>query len=354
MIKVDNIYGIDRDFVPSIKDENPYLNTISKAIELSKSSDVISLSPGTYDPYHIKSSTNVFELTIIGSGSNSICPQSSYEGFFDLTFENVKIDNMEIISSSSNFTFRDTKFTTLNVMQLGRYSKNIGDIHQTYIVFDRCKFGYNYQIILNDGNYVISFKSCEITGKIPIVFARKGSLILNISSTDFSNSILMNRNCMAEIHHSCCNFNCPIYQGKETLVQTKDYLFNISPSVTTTEFFERERSSSTLAVPDIDLLYNKSENDQNNEKLLRELRGAIMLNSDTYPVLDVHKYTKLIVNNGSEILTLNLPEDSENGHILTIYSNSNVIINKVKYTNKIIKLAWIFGHGWWTFPPEIL
>lgn len=353
MIKVDNVYGIDRDLVPSLNDDNQYLNTISKAIELSKSGDVISLSPGTYDPYHITSKTTNFELKIIGTGSNSICPQSSYEGFFDMSFENMRIDNMEITSSSSNFSFRDVKFTTLNTMQLKKYNKNIGEIHQTYIIFDRCKFNYNYQIILNDGNYVISFKSCEITGKLPIIFARKGSLTLNISSTDFEYSILMNKDCMAEIHHSCCNFNCPIYQGKETLVYTKDYLFNISPTSTSNELFERERSMSTLIIPEVNLNFSKGESEQNNDMIIRELRGAIMINSDEYPVLDVHKYTKLVVNTGKEPLTLNLPKDSENGHILTIYSESNVTIGKITHTSKVIKLAWIFGYGWWLFPPGI-
>ena len=280
MIKVDTIYGVD-----IIEDGNvPYysdipLKTLTKAIEISKSGDIISLLPSTHEPFQIRSKTTHFELKIIGSGNNTLCPQSAFEGFFDISYENIKIESCYIKSSSSNFNFKDVKFVTMNTIILEAYHENKSEDPRTHIIFERCKFDYNFQIIIKNGNYVLSFKSCEIKGKIPLVFAKRGDITIKISNTDFENPILMNVDCVAEIQYTCCNFTCPIYNGKETLLYTKDNMIG------STSPFERERSVINY---DKGGCYETSPNSENKPKIdkknsieyLREFYGAIMINSD--------------------------------------------------------------------------
>lgn len=357
MLKVDAIYGVD-----NIEDgNNPCysdipLKTLTKAIEISNSGDIISLMPGTHESFEIRSKTTHFELKIIGCGNNTICSQSAFEGFFDISYENMKIDSFYIKSSSSNFNFKDIKFVSMNTMYLEAYHENKSEDPRTHIIFDRCKFDHNFQIIIKNGNYVLSFKSCEFKGKIPLVYAKRGDITIKVSNTDFENPILMNVDCVAEIQHTCCNFNCPIYNGKETLVYTKDNIIGLSPH------FEKANSGNNY---DKSGLYDECDsslgnaeyvksNKKNNIEYLHELYGAIMVNSNEIEELPLHKYTKLVVNNGNAPLVIKLPKEAENGHIITIYSEGQLIIGENIYNSGYLKLGWIYPNGWWIFPNEII
>lgn len=331
MLRVDTIYGNDEN--------KECYKTLSKAIDVSKSGDSISLSPGTYESFKVISKTTNFELKILGSGLNTVCSQSNYDGFFDICYENLKIDMCNIISSSSNFVFRDIKFISMNTINLSGYENTLNENPRTFIVFDKCSFGYNYQIIITGGNYVIAFKNCTINGKIPLIFAKKGEVIVKISNTDFEYPIMMNKNSMVEIQHTCCNFTCPIYQGKECLVYTKDNIYNSSPEI-------RERSTSTIG----HYSPENKKSGETDEEYERELYAAILMNSDDVDELLIHKYTKLVVNKGKTLLSLSLPIETNNGHILLIYSDGPVEVNKSIYDERCIKIAWIYDHGWIKLP----
>ena len=357
MIKVDAIYGIDtNEEVDNYYYSDIPLKTLTKAIEVSKSGDVISLMPGTHEPFNIRAKTSHFELKIIGCGNNTICSQSAFEGFFDISYENLKIDTCYIISSSSNFNFKDVKFVSMNTMHLEAYHENKSEDPRTHIVFDRCKFDHNFQIIIKNGNYVLSFKSCEIKGRIPLVYAKRGDITIKVSNTDFENPILLNVDCVAEIQHTCCNFTCPIYNGKETLIYTKDNIMGSSPP------FERTRSSSNYDKGGYDenteiIPINEDQlktNKKKNIEYLRELYGAIMVNSDELEELPLHRYTKLVVNQGNTPLTIKLPKETDNGHIITIYSYGPLIIGENTYKPGYVRLGWIYPNGWWLFPTETI
>lgn len=328
MIKVDTIYGNDNS-----EEEPRVMKTLKNAIKVSKSGDTISLMPGSYDPFQIRSKKTNFELKIIGSGSNTICHESNFEGFFDLSYENLKIDTCNITSSSSNFLFKDIKFIAMNNIHLSEYN---GDNSKNYIIFERCRFEHNFQIIILGGSYVISFKSCEIMGKIPLIFAKKGELIIRISNTDFETPILFNKDCIVEIQHTCCNFTCPIYQGRESLIISRDNLYG-SPSLSQINGLLNKREGS-----DGSLTCNVNE-DINYQK---EFYGGILIKSDDFPELQAHKYTKVIFNNGSIPLTVKLSEEAENGHIITICSFSKIIVDEIEYDEKMIKFAYIYDYGW--------
>lgn len=326
MLRVDTIYGDD--------DNLECFKTIGKAIEISKTGDTISLMPGTYDSFQIRSKTTNFELKIQGSGFNTVCSQSNFEGFFDITYENLKIDISSISASSSNFIFREVKFVNFNTMNLSSFHSILNENIHNYIVFERCTFGRNFQIIVNNGDYVISFKSCSISGKIPLIFAKSGTVTIKISNTDFEYPILMNKNAFVEIQHTCCNFNCPIYQGKESLIYTKDTLSSFSP-------LERERSVSNT------FEHIKGGDNIEYEK---ELYAAIVIDSDNDEEIPIHKYTKLVVNTGTSLLYVKFPLEAPNGHIVLIYSKGPIEVKGTIYDERIIKYAWIYDHGWLKLP----
>lgn len=331
MIKVDTIYGIDDS-----EEIVPILKTLKKAIKISKSGDIISLMPGSYDPFQIRSMNSKFELKIAGSGSNTICHQSTFEGFFDFCYENLKLDSCNIISSSSNFSFRDIKFMAMNTINFSQYSDSIDNETKTYITFERCRFEHNFQIIILSGNYVISFKSCEIAGKIPLIFAKRGELVMRLSNTDFENPILFNKDCIVEIQYTCCNFTCPIYQGKESLIISKDSLYG-SPNL-----FNKRLNNSPASLVSDEPLTNKSDN----VEYQKEFYGAILIKSDDFSELEANKYTKVIFNTGNLPLTIKLPKEADNGHIITICSLSEIIINDEIYNERNIRFAYIYECGW--------
>lgn len=324
MLNVDSIYGDDNNL--------DCFKTLTKAIDVSKTGDTISLMPGTYDSFQIRSKTTNFELKFQGSGFNTVCSQSNFEGYFDITYENLKMDVCSINSSSSNFVFRDVKFVNFNTMNLSSYSSIINDNPHNYIVFEKCTFGRNFQILVGGGDYIISFKSCNISGKIPLIFAKQGSVTVKLSNIDFDYPVLMNKNAYVEIQHTCCNFTCPIYQGKESLVYTKDGLTSSSP---------HERSAS--------IIFEQVKGGENID-YEKELYAAIVINSNETEEIPIHKYTKLIVNNGNSLLYVSFPHETNNGHIVTIYSSSPVEIKGVIYDERIIKYAWIYDHGWIKLP----
>lgn len=348
MIKVDTIYGNDID-----ENDNNTLRTLTKAMEISKTGDSISLMPGNYDSFSIKSITTNFELKIIGSGANTVCPQSTFEGFFDFTYENLKIDNCDIKSNSSNFIFRDVKFASMNTIQLSGYNESKNNNSKTYIVFEKCRFNHNFQIIILSGSYVISFKSCEIAGKIPLIFAKKGEVTIRMSNTDFESPILLNKESICEIQYTCCNFTCPIYQGKEVLVISKDNIYNATPTIP-----GRPQSLSILGSGSSDEMSDSEFKDKSGSiNKDREFYGGIVCNSDDFGEIPAHKYTKVIYNKGTNPLFVKLPKIVDNGHILKIISKSPILIDIPieDHDNKsvgVLDLVWIYPNGWLKIPSK--
>lgn len=370
MIHVDTSYGIDTDYIEGKNIYDNTFKTLTQAIKISKTGDSILLMPGTYEPPEIKSRTNHFELKITGSGNNTISSQTSFEGFFNFSYENLKVDNVLIKSTSSNFTFKDVSFISLCTIQLETYHDNKSEDHRTHIIFDRCLFNHNFQIIIESGSYVLSFKSCTIKGKIPLVYAKRGDITIKLSNTDFEYPILSNKDCVAEIQHISCNFTCPIYKGKETLVYTKDILLSVSPlqergrSISSAVLIEKgiksydEDIDGDLEDIDAPMLERKSSLSKthqinNTNRYQRELYAAIIMDSDEFEELPVHKFTKLVVNKGMSPLTIKLPKEAENGHQVEIFSDGPIIIGTSTYNDKYLKLSWIYSYGWWFHPVKL-
>jgi hypothetical protein len=319
---------------------NNEFQTLSKAIEVSKSGDNISVSPGSYEPIQINSKITPFELKIEGSGMNTICSQFIFDGFFDFTFQNLKIENINMTTSSSNFNFYDVKFITMNKIILNSYKDILGEDPRTTIIFEKCRFGNNFQIELLSGSYVISFKSCEFKGIIPTIYAKKGEINVKISNTDFEESFLYNKNAIVEIQHTSCNFNCPIYKGKECLVYTKDNICgSTTPLISNLFLFNEKKEKENSEI--------KEEKEWDHEK--KELYGAITINSEDYNNLKLHEYTKFVKILGCSPVNIFLPKSASNGHLIEIYTEAVIFIDDQEYHNRIIKIRWIYGDGWFFY-----
>jgi hypothetical protein len=343
MIKVDAIYGDDNSEDVS----NVPLKSLVTAIEKCKSGDTIFLQHGTYEDFQITSSKNIFELTMSGVGNNSICVSSSFNGFFDINYNDIKIDSFKINSHSSNFRFKNVRFVTLNVMDLYDFENVLCGNSKTYITFENCRFDYNFQITVHSGDYNISIKSCEITGKLPLIYAKKGDITLRISNTDFEHSLLKVGKVNAEIQHIGCNFppDIPLYIGNECIVKTRDNNFINTPLPNSiSQLFGRVRSDSNINEP-------KDKGSQNesisSSVYLKELYGAISISSNDFEELEANRYTKIIHVKDNGIFNITLPKEADNGHILTIISELKYItVDNIKYTNRIIIFGWIYDYGW--------
>lgn len=342
MFKVDTICGDDNSEDSSII---PF-KTLTHAIDVSKSGDIIMLQPGTYEDFQLNSKKNIFELTLSGIGHNSICVSSIFNGYFDVNYNDVKVDSFKIESSSSKFRFKNVRFVTLNVMELDKFEGKIGDSSKVYITFEGCRFDHNFQIIINGGDYVLTFKSCEISGKIPLIYAKKGDVTVKISNTDFEHTLMKVGRATSEIQHISCNFppDIPIFTGNECLIKSRDIVYGQTPlSSSNSGYFGRVRSDSLL----FDGKEKGPESLADSESYQKELYGAISINSDDCEELSAHKYTRLIHVKGTGSLTIILPDNADNGHMITIVSEvPHIIINRIKYTERSFIMGWIYDYGW--------
>ncbi len=218
MYYVDIINGNDEN-------DDSYENTfqsLSRAVDFSKSGDTIILKPGTYDPVDITSTTKAFELKIKGSGNNTLCNEFAFSGYFDITFEDVLLESIKIKSSSSNFYFKNVKFAGGYSIQIDLYEPILGDEPRNCFVFEGCRFERNFQLELKSGNHIISIKSSEIKPGIPLIVCKNIGLDVKLTNINFEKPILFNKKSYVEIQHTGCNFNCPLFQGDDVIIYTKD------------------------------------------------------------------------------------------------------------------------------------
>lgn len=218
MYYVDIINGNDEN-------DDSYENTfqsLSRAIDVSKSGDTVILKPGTYDPVDISSTTKAFELKIKGSGNNTLCNEFSFFGYFDITFEDIILESIKIKSSSSNFYFKNVKFAGGYSIQIDSYEQILGDEPRNCFVFEGCRFEKNFQLELKSGNHIISIKSSEIKPGIPLILCKSVGIDVKLTNINFERPILFNKKSYVEIQHTGCNFNCPLFQGDDVIIYTKD------------------------------------------------------------------------------------------------------------------------------------
>lgn len=330
-IIVDSISGKDdrRD-----NEDMPYL-TLDKAIEISKSGDIIKISSGTYNPIQLFSKTKPFEITIVGSGFNSICNKFVFDGLFDVTFKDLKIDSLVMNTFNSNFKFINCKFTARNEMTLDKSDIPFEQYKEaTYMSFEGCIFDSNFQMKLESSKFHIAIKSCEIRhSTIPLIYTRNGELNLKLNIVNLEIPILKNSKAYVEIQYTCCNFMCPLYSGSECVTYTKDTIYSVSPQVITQSQFIIDN--------------DKCKGDNNDEV---DIYRAVALNTDRFPQrLLIHKYTHVFRIFGKNPAFLILPPETElqNGYRLEIFSEVPFVeINNVKYSKRHIILIWIYGDGW--------
>ena len=124
--------------------------------------------PGTHDSIDISSFTKHFELKLKGSGSNTICSKLVFNGFFDLTFEDMLVENMIIwvkafIHKTYNYIYGyesleflgdkicSTKFTIYTVVKYPRLTPTeLSEYHNQYMSSD-------HQWYLSDDLHLLSF-----------------------------------------------------------------------------------------------------------------------------------------------------------------------------------------------------
>ena len=272
--------------------------------------------------------------------------------------------------------------TKRHVIEIKKFERTLGDEHRTCFIFDNCKFENNFQITIIDGNHIISVKSCEMRGNIPLILCKNAGVDVKLTNLNFDIPILFNKNSYVEIQHTGCNFTCPLFKGKEenTLVYTKDnyqspQIDNLKMYSSPYEFTENKSnqiSQGSQLTQLIEILSGEgkgSERDTrdlisaieslkiiiDNDREERENFGGIELDS-TMPMfrfLKVHKYTKFIRIKGNNSVTLVLPKDPINGHLLEIYTDAVVIIDDIEYHNKLIRIRWTVNGGYFFYPTDL-
>lgn len=324
--------------------------TLDKAIEMSNSGDYIELKPGNYNGVKIESKIRPFELIIKGSGIQTICNTFIFDGLFDITFEKIKLENINLITKLSNFTFCRCKFTARNEMLLEKFLSELdnntsnNEDNKTFIVFENCIFDYNFQIKITSGSYIVEIKNCQIRkSTIPLIFAKKGELVLKLSAINMENTILKNTKALVEIQYTCCIFTCPLYSGSDCLVISKDNTYSMSPIVYPTQFIH-----SSSEIKSDNLLNEENYNSTNLDE--RDTFRAISLDTDIFPnTLKIHKYTRILRLKGSNPIDILLPNtlNLQNGYSLLIFSEIPYIkIDNKKYTAKKLTIYWILNEGW--------
>lgn len=365
MIRVDTVYGNDNDEITSQNGDEKLYKTLDKAITVSKSGDTISLPPGIFDTFNISSKTTNFELKFSGSGNNSVCSGAIFNGFFDITIENVKCDSIEIKSSTSHFNFRNVRFVNMNMIELYPYpgipdNSPEGTQKTVYITFEKCRFDHNFQIVLKDGDYVLSFVCCEFVGKIPLIYAKKGFLKVNLTSVNFEHTLLKNDKAIVEYSHVACNFppDIPFFIGTSCMDKSRE---TIQVAHSLLEPTGRMRSVTMQA---IDSITSHSNGDFHKETSVvtsesleyqKERDGAISFSSNDYEEIKLRKYTRLVNNTGDATLKVILSDEADNGHQVVIVSeNAPVMVEGKIYKEPCLVFGFIYDYGWIKYPFSFL
>lgn len=362
MLRVDTVYGNDNSETPG---RECVYKTLDRAITVSKSGDTISLPPGIFDTFNISSKTINFELKIVGSGNNSVCLGAIFNGLFNFNLDNVKCNSLEIRSSGSRFNFNNVRFVAINTIDLYRYraTSTVKDSkgeerkdekdEPVYITFEKCLFDYNFQIVLREGDYVLSFIGCEfVKSNIPLIYTKKGSLKVNLTGLNFEHTLINNDKATVEYSHVSCNFppDIPFYIGSLCMDKSRE---TIQASHIGLETPKRTRSlTQEMNAP----VFESNE-------YQKEREGAISFSSNDFEQIKLRKYTKLVNNTGEATLNVILADEVDNGHQVTIVSeNAPVIIDGKTYNKPItvngekvhpepcLMFGFIYDYGWIKIP----
>lgn len=357
MIRVDTVYGNDDEIKSSISEEKLY-KTLDRAITVSKSGDTIALPAGIFDGFNISSKTTNFELKICGSGNNSVCSGAVFNGFFDFSLESVKCDSLEIRSSASRFNFRFIRFVSMNVIELYPYQglpDGCDSDRTVHITFEKCRFDHNFQIIMKDGDYVLSFIGCEFIGKIPLIYAKKGFLKVNLTNVNFEHTLLKNDKAIVEYSHVACNFppDIPFFIGNDCMDKSRH---NIQIAHT---LLDGSRMRSITGMNDSPNMTSKneerSETSVDSINYQKERDGAISFSSNDFDEIKLRRYTRLVNNTGDSTLKVILPDEADNGHQVVIVSeNASVIVEGKTYKEPCLVFGFIYDYGWIKYPLSFL
>lgn len=340
MLKVNTLTGSDEDYLSAQNIDSHTFKTLEKAIEVSKTGDTISLSPGVFECFKINSFKTNYELKILGSGLNSVCKGIGLTGYFDFTVENAKLQTVEINSSNSRFNFINTKFTSLNIMELNKNPRCESEDKTVYITFERCIFDYNFQIIMKDGDYVISFVNCQFNSKIPLMLAKKGNLKVNLTNVNFENTLIKNDKAIVEYSYVSCNFppDIPLFIGSPCMDKSREKIQSIL---------------STYETPRKSTVSGQNENDSSDQSVeyQKERDGAISFSSNDFDQIKLRRYTRLVNNTGEATLKVILADEADNGHQVVIISeNAPVVIDEKTYREPYLIFGFIYDYGWIKFP----
>jgi len=317
-ISVSSVMGKDND------NNNKIFKTLDAAINILKNGNKIIVYPGKYDGINIESDENLFSYHLEGIGSDVQIREIIYNGYIINNISNVKLQMIELKCSDSHFDFKNVNFIGNNKIECSEYLTSLCNSNN-YIEFDNCKFGINFQIMIKNGSYNLTFKNCKFSNSsIPFIYTKNGNIDIKLTLCNFNTSMLFNKNAFVNIHHTSCIFTDSIWTGKECIVHTKDGEININ-----------ENQSS---IPKI-----------NNIEIDDFLHCAIKINTDLDNIIQLKADTEFVYACGKNSLKVALPHTSliKNGHYIEILNEAlSVIINDVEYKKKNIKIRFIIGNGW--------
>ncbi len=275
---------------------NTSVKTINNVISAANNGDIIKCDMGCYPKIQINSLKTHFELDIIGEGELSIFDHFYLNGFFNITFENIKMMDIDLNVFNSIVTFKNVIFYGFKQMIIHK-SKNENNIYD----FNTCVFDQSFQIHYRggEGNSTIFFTNCIFKGSLPIIQCDHGKIQLSFINCTFDHFLCYNR-------------------GSKVIINT-DSPFKISEG------------------EECDVIYNKLDID---EKI-------VSINSDIYSEYTIKLSTEFIEISGTSICVLVLPIGIKNGHLIEIVTNTDLSINDVIYKNRYlhiryVKDKWIF------------
>ena len=276
-------------------EKNPF-KTIEHSIKEIKSGNSIFLNIGNYKPIEINSKN--FELTIKGSGNNTIIETINLNGTFNMQFKRFKLNFMQLYIENTYLDFYLIIFKG--------FSKLILNGINNHLYFNKVTFNQSFQIRIIDGKYKITFKECIFKGNLILMDIKKGNITINLINCVLSNPICNNTNANIEIYHINTIFD-ELYIGKECKLINKNI---------------------------------KSYQDEDDST------KAIIVDSNIYPSIICKNNTEFIKIIGNGEFTIILPNDVSNGHVIEIITNTSVIILNEIY-NKNIKIRNVRGE--WIF-----
>lgn len=323
---MSNYMGTIVDCIQGDDENGNIFKTLEYALDKLKTKGTIMILPGTYSGVDLESVENIFEYSIIGTGSDVDIHSINHEGKINSTYKSVKLRGVTIKGNKNILDFKDVELS-------GGYSLNCektGDDEETEINFIDCVFGIGYQVLLKNGNYNIIFRNCIFRGKrrTPIIISKHSHVMLKVSLCDFDVPLIYNDKSSVYIHYSNCNFT-NLWTGKECSCFTSQ------------EELIRNETRTLVLVQD--------ENSSSGNKVRKTSGRVKTINTNEFSKVEIPNFIEFVCFKGRYPINVDLPDDVNIGHKIEIYKDCPyIIISNIEYYGKIIKVRML-EDGWFIY-----